>query len=474
MGEEYQIDDSQVYMPSVFWEESSDLDYLQNDDVKNALFEVEEIGLSVMEYHYVMAQHPTFLRHFAQLEQIVIFGSGNIPIPLRFEICMLCASEFDCNYLLESLAAVSNVTIEEDGDPLSPRISVLRPLIHKLCHSPWSIDKDDYRELYLNHRWGYSELAQISLIGSLMVALVSFCYGAGVKSFYTKSTERCCVDTEDDTQVRKSQIEDEKRVVESLLPTESTSSEQATSAGSLSQSNSPTQQSDGIMHVPRNPSGRGIIDIERKSSSDLEKEGKRVSMFNELPLRDFKLSRGCPIARLRQISTSTSLYLQTPVRILPANPKFEHTPFKYREFSFEHQGLALINRLVPDLAEPLSSFINYSRTFTYNTFLGNRNVDTELIRTSVWMYTQRLFGIFHSDYDYSLIRSKLCNLPQNYLRLLAYNPQYICMKGYRDISCSNDHAEKCHFTIIGCVAHFQALVLYFLKALSACMQETCE
>jgi hypothetical protein len=139
------------------------------------------------------------------------------------------------------------------------------------------------------------------------------------------------------------------------------------------------------------------------------------------------------------------------------------------EFSWERHGHALLTHFIPAVAPAIDRELDVVYKLTYKTFGVASDVDTEPLRKSIWMYANRLVGVFHTDFDYAYINLVFKQLRplKAYCRLVASQPYAVRAADFLACSYSLTAAEKTHVALLCVESRKLASLLYVLRAIAA-------
>lgn len=121
---------------------------------------------------------------------------------------------------------------------------------------------------------------------------------------------------------------------------------------------------------------------------------------------------------------------------------------------------ALYSTLTISLTSSLYS--TFSSIFHQN----ESSVDTGPLRSAMWYYALKLFGVTKDDYDYSDISTYLTNQNKAYIQKVCYTPQEIRYHDWKNFGLSLRDEEKCHVNLLAVQAKKQATLIYGLSVIS--------
>lgn len=98
--------------------------------------------------------------------------------------------------------------------------------------------------------------------------------------------------------------------------------------------------------------------------------------------------------------------------------------FGFQEFSWEHHGYSLINRLFNDvIGLLLDKKFKTAYNMTYYTMGGCPDVDTTRFRRAIWNYIYCIYGMRNDDYDYEEVTQLLQNPLRVFVKTAACYPE---------------------------------------------------
>ena len=74
----------------------------------------------------------------------------------------------------------------------------------------------------------------------------------------------------------------------------------------------------------------------------------------------------------------------------------------YQDCSWQNNTYCFINEFFPDLAQVLDEKFKYIKNMT-NRELEGENVNTDPFRRAIWNYSENVYGLVYSNYDYGQV-----------------------------------------------------------------------
>ncbi|KAH8552284.1 PA26 p53-induced protein-domain-containing protein [Umbelopsis sp. PMI_123] len=160
-----------------------------------------------------------------------------------------------------------------------------------------------------------------------------------------------------------------------------------------------------------------------------------------------------------------------------ANAKIQRTKFSQSddrnefmlsEYCWEDEGCDIINQFLPGIGDCLDAefdeVVNISDWSIFHQ--TESSVDTGPLRSAMWYYALKLFGVTKEDYDYSDISTYLTNQNKAYIQKVCYTPQDIRYHDWKNFGLSLRDEEKCHVNLLTVQAKKQAILIYGLSTIS--------
>lgn len=158
------------------WDEETMKD-LEKESSQHALQEMELKDMSILEYHTILSLHPTYLRLFNKIEHYLMYETHNIPLRWKYQICILCSSLCNCDYLLATFLHISGFSIL---DRIDDEIYALYPLLEILARHPFDMKNTVIKEMIEQQHWSICDLLQIISLACHIICLSSFCFSVGL------------------------------------------------------------------------------------------------------------------------------------------------------------------------------------------------------------------------------------------------------------------------------------------------------
>ena len=137
------------------------------------------------------------------------------------------------------------------------------------------------------------------------------------------------------------------------------------------------------------------------------------------------------------------------------------------DWSWDSHAFALLQRCYPSAAPALDGLFRVARTFTYNSFGDSAQVvNTEPIRTGLWRYCQRLYGVEDADYNYATINLVLPRPLKAFVKRVVCAPESLSPDDFHAFSSALTHSERVHVVLICVEARRQAALLWGLRAVA--------
>jgi len=148
-----------------------------------------------------------------------------------------------------------------------------------------------------------------------------------------------------------------------------------------------------------------------------------------------------------------------------------HPPLRMQDYNWQDHGFSLVGRYYSGAADLLDQGFRTAKDLTYSK-LGDREevVDTSPFRKAVWMYTHRLFGLFHDDYNYSETNIYLTKNVKSYIKSVSCLPETVTRSDFQNVGLRLQPDELVHINLLLLESRKQAEMLYGLRAVAAHMK----
>ncbi|GAB5587688.1 hypothetical protein Unana1_02588 [Umbelopsis nana] len=142
--------------------------------------------------------------------------------------------------------------------------------------------------------------------------------------------------------------------------------------------------------------------------------------------------------------------------------------FMLSEYCWEDEGCDIVNQFLPGIGDCLDAeFDEVVQISDWSIFHQTESsVDTGPLRSAMWYYALKLFGITKEDYDYSDIYTYLTNQNKAYIQKVCYTPHEIRYHDWKNFGLSLRDEEKCHVNLLTVQAKKQAILIYGLSVIS--------
>ncbi|XP_050427775.1 sestrin homolog isoform X2 [Adelges cooleyi] len=379
----------------------------------------------------IMKFHKTYFETFLGLQEFIIYGEGPLPIQYRHYIAIMASGRHKCTYLINFH---KKQFLEHDGDPnwlngLSHVPRKLRNLyeINKiLAHRPWLITKEDIKKVVKGpNSWSMSDLAHAVILLVHFHSLCSFVFACNLNdeiprapkvANYRRTSKTCFQDCTDEKLSDDEGLEPIMERMKKLSEVLPASEQERIQRFELLQSQ--------------------LCDSDTSADNSLEPT-----------LKPFVEDSG-----YSYLDCSRRQYAQQSLFIL-------------QEFSWDHHGFSLINRLFNDIGLLLDKKFKTAYNMTYYTMGGRHDIDTTRFRRAIWNYIYCIYGMRNDDYDYEEVTQLLTNPLRVFVKTAACYPERLNIIPSENALKHFELSEKIHINLMIMEARMQSELLFALRAI---------
>ncbi|KAL5265055.1 hypothetical protein ACHWQZ_G005962 [Mnemiopsis leidyi] len=397
----------------------------------------------------VMGLHPKYLVHWVQAHHHLMREcNGVLPRHFRAYIAIIASARHNCLYTVnllerEFLCFGGDQEWLEGLKNAPKKLQNLATVNNILCHKPWAITSQHMQDLLTGpDSWSRPELTQALTIICHFHALTTFVLGCGLT-----------------------------HEIDSIAGHNYGSSGYCTPVQSYPNSPQVDSGEDDLLGDPEN-NGNPIMfdDIYTRL---LQEDGspRLIQDVNHQIFTDLIEQQATSSGGSRRKTSALAHYMMDPEmeyeKYGTQNKTKVHRIFG-EELDWEEMGYPCCRNLDVVLADILNRKFENIQELTYHTMGGKENIDTSKLRSSVWYYVHRLWGIYYYNVDYSMIQELLPPGFRNYIFCTTCMPEQLKEDIFNNWESKRGftHSEKVHFCLIIMEARFQAEYCFALKALS--------
>ncbi|XP_022167140.1 sestrin homolog isoform X1 [Myzus persicae] len=379
----------------------------------------------------IMKFHSAYLEDFLSLQEFIIYREGPLPIQYRHYIAIMAAGRHKCTYLINFH---KKQFLEHNGDAnwlkgLSHVPRKLRNLyeINKiLAHRPWLVTKEDIQKVVKGpNSWSMSDLGHALVLLVHFHSLCSFVFASNLNDEIPRAVK-----------------------VTSVY---------------LSPGSKPFLRGyadDGLEPI-----------VERmKKLSEPASEQERIQRYelvqSQLCDSDTSADNGLDPDVKPFVEDSGYSYLDCSRRQFA-----QQSSFILQEFSWDHHGYELTNRLFNDIGLLLDKKFKTAYNMTYYTMGGRPHIDTSRFRRAIWNYIYCIYGMRNDDCDYEDVTQLLqCQL-RVFVKTATCYPERLNKTTTENALKHFELSEKIHINLMIMEARMQAELLFALRAVMNYMMQ---
>lgn len=379
----------------------------------------------------IMKFHSTYLKTFLSLQEFIIYGEGPLPIQYRHYIAIMAAGRHKCTYLINFH---KKQFLEHNGDPswliglthVPRKLRNLYEINKILAHRPWLVTKEDIKKVVKGpNSWSMSDLGHAIILLVHFHSLCSFVYA-------------CNLNDEIPRAVKVTGVYFRRR-------------------------SKPCLRGYADESVISDDEGLEPIVERMKKLSEPATEQERIQRYelvqSQLCDSDTSADNGLDPDVKPFIEDSGYSYLDCSRRQFA-----QQSSFILQEFSWDHHGYSLINRLFNDIGLLLDKKFKTAYNMTYYTMGGRPHIDTSRFRRAIWNYIYCIYGMRNDDYDYEDVTQLLRSQLRVFVKTATCYPERLNKTTTENALKHFDLSEKIHINLMIMEARMQSELLFALRA----------
>lgn len=379
----------------------------------------------------IMKFHTAYLETFLSLQEFIIYGEGPLPIQYRHYIAIMAAGRHKCTYLINFH---KKQFLEHNGDPnwliglthVPRKLRNLYEINKILAHRPWLVTKEDIKKIVKGpNSWSMSDLGHAIILLVHFHSLCSFVFA-------------CNLNDEIPRAVKVTGVYFRRR-------------------------SKPCLRGYADESVICDDEGLEPIVERMKKLSEPATEQERIQRYelvqSQLCDSDTSADNGLDPDVKPFVEDSGYSYLDCSRRQFA-----QQSSFILQEFSWDHHGYSLINRLFNDIGLLLDKKFKTAYNMTYYTMGGRPHIDTSRFRRAIWNYIYCIYGMRNDDYDYEDVTQLLrCQL-RVFVKTATCYPERLNKTTSENTLKHFDLSEKIHINLMIMEARMQSELLFALRA----------